>query len=75
MLAICEQALNNPEGAIQWLRQGIQAPGFPPEDSMGLHYDLGLLLLELGRKDEARAEFQAVAEQDPEYRDLPSLLA
>ena len=75
MLAICELAQNNQEGAVAWLKQGIQAPGFPPEDALGLHYDLGLVLLEQGRKEEAHEEFRIVREQDPDYRDVARLLA
>ncbi len=74
MLAICEQAQNNIEGAVDWLRQGIEAPGFPPEDSMGLHYDLGVLLLEQGRRDDAMAEFRIVQEMDPDYRDVARMV-
>jgi tetratricopeptide (TPR) repeat protein len=74
MLSICEQAQNNPEAAILWLRQGIDAPGFPPEDALGLHYDLGLILLEQGLRDEALEEFRIVAGFDPEYRDVARML-
>jgi hypothetical protein len=74
MLSICEMALNNPDSAMDWLRQGIQAPGFPPEDAMGLHYDLGVILYDLGRKEEAMEQFAIVKEQDPEYRDLARMI-
>ena len=74
MLAICEQAQNRPEAAMDWLRQGIDAPGFPPEDSMGLHYDLGILLLEQGRREEAKEEFGAVYALDSDYRDVARML-
>ncbi|BDU74407.1 tetratricopeptide repeat protein [Mesoterricola silvestris] len=74
MLAICEQAQNNPDAAMTWLRQGIEAPGFPPEDAVGLHYDLGVLLLEQGRRDEALEEFRAVSAQDPDYRDVARMM-
>ena len=74
MLAVCEQAQNNLDNAVAWLRQGIEAPGFPPEDAMGLHYDLGLILLDLGRREAAREEFRIVHELDPEYRDVAALL-
>jgi len=74
MLSICEQAQNRPDAAMDWLRQGIDAPGFPPEDSMGLHYDLGILLLEQGRRDEAKEEFGAVYALDPDYRDVARML-
>jgi len=74
MLSICEQAQNNPDAAVAWLRQGIEAPGFPPEDAMGLHYDLGLILLGQGHRDEALEEFRIVAEQDPDYRDVARMM-
>jgi tetratricopeptide (TPR) repeat protein len=74
MLAICEQAQNNLDNAVAWLKQGIEAPGFPPEDAMGLHYDLGLILRDLGRPEAAREEFRIVLALDPEYRDVASML-
>ncbi len=67
MLAICEQAQGNLEAACQWLRQGIEAPGFPPEDGIGLRFDLGTLLLAMDRPEEAREQFQLVFDQDPDY--------
>ncbi|MDE3244701.1 MAG: tetratricopeptide repeat protein [Acidobacteriota bacterium] len=74
MLSICELELGNQEAAIEWLNQGIHAPGFPPEDSIGLRYDLGELFLSMGRADEARTEFQAVHDLDPDYRDVTARL-
>jgi len=70
MLAICEQAQGNLEAAVEWLHQGIDAPGFPPEDSIGLRYDLGEILVQLGRTDEAMDHFRTVSDMDPEYRDV-----
>lgn len=75
MLSICEQSQGNLEAAMDWLHQGIDAPGFPPEDSIGLRYDLGELLLQQGRADEALAHFRVVAEFDPDYRDVAKRLA
>jgi len=70
MLAICEQAQGNLEAAVEWLHQGIDAPGFPPEDSIGLRYDLGDILVQLGRPEEALDHFRTVAGMDPDYRDV-----
>ncbi len=75
MLAICEQAQGNLEAAVDWLHQGIDAPGFPPEDSVGLRYDLGEILGQLGRTEEASQHFQEVFEMDPDYRDIAKKLA
>jgi tetratricopeptide (TPR) repeat protein len=74
MLAICEQTQGNLDSAVQWLRQGIEAPGFPPEDAIGLRYDLGYLLRAQDRHDEAKAEFRRVFEQNPDYREVARLI-
>jgi tetratricopeptide (TPR) repeat protein len=74
MLSICEQAVGNTDGAIDWLQKGIATPGFPPEDSIGLRYDLGEILLQLGRTNEAVEQFQRVYDMDPEYREVASRL-
>jgi len=72
MLSICEQSTGNMDGAIAWLKQGIEAPGFPPEDSIGLRYDLGEILLQQGRSNEASEQFQRVYDMDPGYREVAS---
>ncbi|MBI4913785.1 MAG: tetratricopeptide repeat protein [Acidobacteria bacterium] len=72
MLSICEQSQGNMDQAIDWLQQGITAPGFPPEDSIGLRYDLGEIFLLLGRNNEALEQFQRVYDMDPEYREVAS---
>ncbi|MCE1228086.1 MAG: tetratricopeptide repeat protein [Firmicutes bacterium] len=70
MLSICEQAQGNLEGAVAWLRKGIDAPGFPPEDAIGLHYDLGEILAQMGRGDEAKDHYRIVRELDSDYREV-----
>ena len=74
MLAICEQSRGNLQAAVEWLRKGIEAPGFPPEDAIGLRYDLGILLRAQNRHEEAQEEFRQVHEQDPYYRDVARML-
>jgi tetratricopeptide (TPR) repeat protein len=74
MLSICEQELGHLDNAVRWLRQGIEAPGFPPEDAIGLHYDLGLVLAQQGLREEALVQFRLVREQDPEYREVTQFL-
>ena len=75
MLSICETSQGNLDAAAEWLRQGIDAPGFPPEDAIGLRYDLGEILLQQGRRDEALEQFQLVSEIDPDYREVGQKLA
>ncbi len=75
MLSICEQARGDLAAAVTWLQQGILAPGFPPEDSVGLRYDLGEIYLLQGHRDLALEEFRAVHEMDPDYRDVAARLS
>jgi pilus assembly protein FimV len=70
MLSICELSQGNLEAATTWLRKGILAPGFPPEDAIGLRYDLGETLISMGLPEEAKIEFNQVYELDPDYRDI-----
>ncbi|HJW08589.1 MAG TPA: tetratricopeptide repeat protein [Holophagaceae bacterium] len=72
MLSICEQAVGNQDGAMEWLKKGIEAPGFPPEDSIGLRYDLAELYQQMGHTAMAQEEFRRVHELDPDYRDVAS---
>jgi tetratricopeptide (TPR) repeat protein len=75
MLAICEQSQGNLDAAVDWLRQGIEAPGFPPEDAIGLRYDLGNLFKAMDRPEEAREQYQLVYDMDPDYGGVAKLLA
>jgi len=74
MLSICETVQGHLEAAAEWLRLGIDAPGFPPEDAIGLRYDLGDILVQQGLKDEALEQFQLVSEIDPDYREVAQKL-
>ena len=70
MLAICEQARGYFDASMTWLHEGINAPGFPPEDSVGLRYDLAELYLQQGHTAMAQEEFRRVYDMDPDYRDV-----
>ena len=70
MLSICELAQGNLDAAVRWVQQGIDAPGFPPEDSIGLRYDLGDIFVQQGKKSEALDQFRFVYGLDPDYRDV-----
>jgi tetratricopeptide (TPR) repeat protein len=74
MLSICEQARGDLAAAVEWLRQGILAPGFPPDDSIGLRYDLAEIYLQQGHTSMAAEEFKSVYEMDPDYRDVAARL-
>ena len=75
MLSICELDQGNFEAAAAWLHQGIDAPGWPPEDSIGLRYDLGQILEQQGHGDEALEQYRAVYELNPEYREVAEKIA
>jgi len=75
MLSICEQDRGDLGAAVEWLKQGILAPGFPPEDSIGLRYDLAEIYLQQGQTAMAAKEFKAVHNMDPDYRDVAARLA
>lgn len=75
MLSICEQARGDLDRAVDWLNQGIEAPGFPPEDSIGLRYDLAEILLQQGHQALALETFRKVYDLDPDYRDVAARLA
>jgi tetratricopeptide (TPR) repeat protein len=75
MLSICEQDRGDLDAAVTWLRQGIEAPGFPPEDSIGLRYDLAEIYLQQGQTALAANEFKIVRDMDPDYRDVAARLA
>lgn len=75
MLSICEQARGDLGAAVEWLRQGILSPGFPPEDGIGLRYDLAEIYLQQGHTGMAAEEFKAVSNMDPDYRDVAARLA
>jgi len=75
MLSICEQARGDLDAAVAWLQQGVLAPGFPPEDSIGLRYDLAEIYLQQGKTAQAAEEFRAVHAMDPDYRDVSARLA
>jgi tetratricopeptide (TPR) repeat protein len=63
-----EPALNqtDPENAIVLYREGLQVC---PEDDVA-HYELGKLLREAGRTEEARREFEAALMLNPEFADV-----
>jgi tetratricopeptide (TPR) repeat protein len=74
MLSICEQARGDLDAAVKWLTDGIGSPGFPPEDSIGLRYDLAEIYLQMGDASAAQQEFRRVADMDPDYRDVAARL-
>lgn len=56
--------------AEEAFQNALSTPDLAPEVRAGLLYELGLLYEGWGREDEAREQFQAVAEIDPSFRQV-----
>ncbi len=57
------QAANNPREAESFYREGLAQC---PSDDVA-HYELGRVLADLGRRDEARREFEAALNINPQF--------
>ncbi|HEY6200851.1 MAG TPA: tetratricopeptide repeat protein [Candidatus Binatia bacterium] len=57
------QAANNPREAESFYREGL---ALCPSDDVA-HYELGRVLADLGRRDEARREFEAALNINPQF--------
>jgi tetratricopeptide (TPR) repeat protein len=57
------------ELAIEELKAGLQIEGHPPEDFIGLRYNLGLAYEKIGQIEEASKQYEAVCSIDPSFRD------
>jgi len=54
----------------KWYRKGLDSKGFPDDVYNGLRYDLGELLEEQGKNDEALAVFKEVYASNANYREV-----
>ena len=57
------QAANNPREAESFYREGL---ALCPSDDVA-HYELGRILADLGRREEARQEFEAALNINPQF--------
>lgn len=64
------QASKDPEQAIEFYRQGLK---LCPDDDVA-RFELGKLLLERGRKEEARSELEAALKINPDFTAAKRLL-
>lgn len=75
MLGLCFLDRGLPEMALQWFKRGLAAPNLPPEEYLGMLYDLGTTYEALGDRDNAHKCFLEIYGVDTEYRDVASRLA
>jgi pilus assembly protein FimV len=70
MLGLCFLDKGLPEVAAHWFRKGLEAPNLPPEEYMGMLYDLGTAYQAQGDRDNAHKMFMEIYGLDTEYRDI-----
>ena len=73
-LALCFQQLNMPEMALDWYRRTVTAARLPASESIGLLYEEGRLLEQLGRRDEALECYRQVYATNIDYQDVAECL-
>ncbi len=70
MIALCHRERGDLQGAAEWYRQAIGAPGSEARALLGLQYDLAEVLLASGEEQEALDLFRRILQVDPSYRDV-----
>lgn len=73
-IALCFQHLNMPEMALDWYRRTIAAARLPASESIGLLYEEGRLLEQLGRREEALECYRQVYATNIDYQDVAECL-
>lgn len=73
-IALCFQQLNMPEMALAWYRRTIDAARLPAAEAIGLLYEEGRLLEQLGRREEALECYRQVYATNIDYQDVAECL-
>ena len=74
MMGLCALDLGRITDATAHLEQALALPELPPEQQLGLRYDLGRAYAESGDVARARASFEAVLELEPDFGDVAERL-
>ena len=74
MLGICFLDKGLPELAVKWYKRGLEAPGLPEEQTLGLLYDLGSALVAGGDSEAAYKTFVELYGINSNYRDVVARL-
>lgn len=75
MLGVCFREKNLGSLATRWYRRGVEAcNGRDDETSLGLRYDLAMLLVEMGEKQQALDLLTEVYGINSRFRDVASKL-
>jgi tetratricopeptide (TPR) repeat protein len=73
LLGLCfsqKKGFNMVELALSQFKRGLALEGQTAEDRLELQYARACVLADHGRKEEAVEQFQLVADEDPNYRDV-----
>ncbi len=73
MIAQCFLKKNMSKEAIQSLQRGLSRDA-NSEEAVGLHYEMAIILRELGRRKEALSYLQRVREKDENFREASILM-
>ena len=73
-LALSFQQLNMPDMALAWYRRTVDAARLPAAESIGLLYEEGRLLEQLGRREEALECYRQVYATNIDYQDVAECL-
>jgi len=74
MIGLCYMEKQDYELAVQQFQNGINTPGYRPDEYQGLQYDLGLTFELMGNVEEAFKSFSLVHNSDPKFREVSSKL-
>ena len=69
MLGLCYAEKEHSEMAASHFKVVINSPDITQENIFGVRYDLGMMYQMKGKLSEALAQFKAVADSDPSFRD------
>jgi len=74
MIGLCHTEQGQYPEAAEWYRKALALPDLPREARHGVLYDLARVLEAAGEYEEAAQAFEAIAAEDPGYRDVTARL-
>jgi tetratricopeptide (TPR) repeat protein len=70
MIGLVYMEEGQPRDAIEAFQSGLESPEKTPEESVGLHYEIGLACEASGLFDQARLHYEFVFQREPEFREV-----
>ncbi len=75
MIGVCYVEQGMWSQASEWYRKALETPDLTEEARLALRYDLASALASSGENDQAASLFEAIAADDPAYRDVTARLS